>query len=101
MIMLSMKKIQMSPPSSPNYRRLSEGENENRVAKGRIPVLVGLDMEAMERVSLPAKLIKHPYIVGLLELSAHEFGYSQQGTLRLQCEVCSFKRMIRLISKGK
>ncbi|KAL8088379.1 hypothetical protein AgCh_038235 [Apium graveolens] len=95
-----MKIIQLTPPSSP-YRRLSQEEKDNRIAKGRIPVLVGLDMEAMERVSLPAKLIKHPYIIGLLDLAAHEFGYSQQGTLMLPCEVSSFKTMISLISRGK
>lgn len=98
--MVSMKIIQLTPPSSP-YRRLNEEDKDNRIAKGRIPVLVGLDMEAMERVSLPTKLMKHPYIIGLLELAAHEFGYSQQGTLMLPCEACSFKRMISLISRGK
>lgn len=99
--MTSMKNLKRTPPSSP-YRRLNhEEESENRVEKGRIPVLVGLEMEEMERVSVPAKLMKHPYIIGLLELAALEFGYSQQGMLRLQCEVCSFKRMISLISQGK
>ncbi|KAK1393396.1 hypothetical protein POM88_012452 [Heracleum sosnowskyi] len=95
-----MKKILNSPPTSP-YRRLNDQDKDNRVRKGRIPVLVGLDMECMERVSVPAKVMKHPYVIGLLEIAAHEFGYVQQGTLRIWCEVSSFKRMIDLISKGK
>lgn len=99
-IIIIMKKILKSPPASP-YRRLNEQDKDNCVRKGRIPVLVGLDIEGMERVYVPVKVMKHPYVIGLLEIAAHEFGYVQQGTLRLRCEVCSFKRMIDLISKGK
>lgn len=95
-----MKKILNSPLVSP-YRRINEEDKDNHVRKGRIPVLVGLDMEGMERVYVSAKVMKHPYVIGLLEVAAHEFGYAQQGALRLLCEVCSFKRMINLISKGK
>ena len=95
-----MKKILTSPPASP-YQRLNEEDKDNRVRKGQIPVLVGLDMEGMVRVSVPTKVMKHPYIIGLLEIAAQEFGYAHQGMLRLQCEVCSFIRMIDLISKRK
>ncbi|KAK9284116.1 hypothetical protein L1049_023283 [Liquidambar formosana] len=83
------------------YGRLSSDDSEeDRVRKGHIPVLVGKE-EVMERLLIPTKLIKHPFIVALLEMSAHEFGYGQQGTLKIPYDAECFKRMIKMISKGK
>ncbi|KAI6673236.1 hypothetical protein NL676_001142 [Syzygium grande] len=83
------------------YVKLSGDPSENRVRKGYVPVLVGTDAAAMERLHLPTKLVGHPFVVALLELSANEFGYEQQGLLRIPYDPDCFKQMMRRISKKK
>ncbi|CBI22087.3 hypothetical protein AAG906_007260 [Vitis piasezkii] len=88
-----------NPP--PAYVRLTHDDTrEDRVRKGKVPVLVG-EGEVMERLLIPTKLFKHPYIVALLEMSANEFGYQQQGTLKIPCAVECLRRSIEMISKEK
>ncbi|KAF8007753.1 hypothetical protein BT93_K1676 [Corymbia citriodora subsp. variegata] len=81
------------------YMKLSGESSENRVRKGYIPVLVGKDAVTMERLHVPTKLMGHPFVAALLELSANEFGYEQQGLLRIPYDPDCFKQMIRRISK--
>ncbi|XAR52810.1 hypothetical protein NMG60_11021086 [Bertholletia excelsa] len=83
------------------YVRLAgEDHDGERAHKGQVPLMVGKD-EEMKRVLVPARLMNHPYIVGLLEISAGEYGYDQPGAIKVQCDVQSFKRMIGIISKDK
>ncbi|KAF8007800.1 hypothetical protein BT93_K1713 [Corymbia citriodora subsp. variegata] len=81
--------------------KLSGECSENRVRKGYVPVLVGEDTAMMERLHIPIKLIGHPFVTALLKLSANEFGYEQQGLLRIPYDPDCFKQMIRWISKKK
>lgn len=75
-------------------------EKDQAICKGYVPVLVGNE-EIMEKILIPMKLIKHPCLVTLLDFSAHELGYNQQGNLRILCQVESFKRMLHILSKRK
>ncbi|MCD9561067.1 hypothetical protein HAX54_020024 [Datura stramonium] len=71
---------------STDYVRRSDDDQVN-IRKGYIPVLVGNeDQEILEKVMLPMRLMKDPCIVTLLDMSAHELGYNQPGTLRIQCQ---------------
>ncbi|KAL3715211.1 hypothetical protein ACJRO7_007015 [Eucalyptus globulus] len=83
------------------YRKLSRDTSENLVRKGYVPVMVGKDAATMERLHVPTKLVGHPFVVALLELSANEFGYGQRGLLRIPYDPECFKQMIRRISKKK
>ncbi|MCD9561325.1 hypothetical protein HAX54_020382 [Datura stramonium] len=86
---------------STDYVRRSDDDQVN-IRKGYIPVLVGNeDQEILEKVMLPMRLMKDPCIVTLLDMSAHELGYNQPGTLRIQCQLEHFKRILRTISKRK
>lgn len=90
-------------PFSPStmYMRLTRNKvEEDRARKGYVPVLVGKEA-MMERILLPTKLIEHPYVVSLLELSAKEYGYEQQGLLQIPYDADCFKRIIESISKEK
>ncbi|PON32549.1 Small auxin-up RNA [Parasponia andersonii] len=84
------------------YMRLSTtGESigrSDRIRKGYVPVLVGREDDVIEKLWLPIKLIRHPSIVALLNNSADEFGYAQQGLLKISHDVEQFKRMIKIIS---
>ena len=87
--------------SPPAYGRLSHDDTRHdRAQKGKVPVLVG-EGEEMERLLIPTKLIKHPYIAALLEMSANEFGYQQQGALKIPCDAECLRRSIQMISKQK
>ncbi|TXG54535.1 hypothetical protein EZV62_019791 [Acer yangbiense] len=79
------------------YMRMSRSREkvgeENGVRKGYVPLMVGSE-EVMERIMVPTKLIDHPYIIELLELSAKEYGYNHQGLLKIQYDAHSFKTMM-------
>ncbi|PQQ10275.1 hypothetical protein Pyn_05168 [Prunus yedoensis var. nudiflora] len=62
----------------------SERVERERVRKGYVPILVGKEMGDMEKVWIPIKLLSHPRIVALLRRSAHEFGFQQQGLLKIK-----------------
>nr|GLL23091.1 hypothetical protein A4A49_54847 [Ipomoea trifida]GME13791.1 Small auxin-up RNA [Ipomoea batatas]GME19087.1 Small auxin-up RNA [Ipomoea batatas] len=88
------------------YSRLSGGDMEKeeksaggggRIRKGYIPMVVGQTEEETERILVPTKLLKHPCIISLLDLSATELGYTQPGNLRIHYDVQQFKRMLRTI----
>ncbi|RVW74828.1 hypothetical protein CK203_053826 [Vitis vinifera] len=63
--------------------------------------LCWLGGEVMERLMIPTKMIKHPYIVALLEMPANEFGYQKHGTIKIPCDVECPRRTIEMISKEK
>ncbi|OWM78776.1 hypothetical protein CDL15_Pgr002947 [Punica granatum] len=90
--------------SSRSYVKLDSvscQDDQNRPRKGYVPVMVGKDQEMMERLDIPTKIVEHPYIVNLLEMSADEFGYGQQGLIRIQDDPDSFKQMVKRIAKER
>ncbi|CAI0555551.1 unnamed protein product [Linum tenue] len=54
----------------------------------------------MERFVVSAELLNHPVFVGLLNKSAQEYGYEQQGGLRIPCHVLVFERVMEAIRLG-
>lgn len=62
-----------------------------------MPVYVG---EEMERFVVSAELLNHPVFVRLLNKSAQEYGYEQQGVLRIPCHVIVFERVLHALSLG-
>ncbi|KAJ6730713.1 SAUR-LIKE AUXIN-RESPONSIVE FAMILY PROTEIN [Salix viminalis] len=87
--------------SSTSYVRLDRMEEEETKLdhrKGVFPVLVGSE-GTMEKFLLPMKLTRHPFIVQLLELSAKEYGFEQEGLLKIPYDASCFKKMLKLISK--
>ncbi|CAL5190545.1 unnamed protein product [Lathyrus oleraceus] len=63
--------------------------------KGLVPLVVGKGKEKdMKRIWVSIKVIHHPKIVELLEQSAKEYGYKQQGVLRIRCDVDNFKAIV-------
>ncbi|GAB2285597.1 hypothetical protein Dimus_020041 [Dionaea muscipula] len=72
------------------------------IRKGYVPVMVGTSEDQMtERFLIKTELIKHPSIIALLELSADEFGYQQEGVLQIPCQPDFFRDTIKSLSKAK
>ncbi|KAK4804471.1 hypothetical protein SAY86_004288 [Trapa natans] len=71
--------------------------NSSAVPAGFVPVYVG---EEMERFVVNAELLNHPVLVGLLEMSAQEYGYEQKGPLKIPCHVLVFERVLEALRLG-
>ncbi|KAL1300002.1 hypothetical protein HN51_044660 [Arachis hypogaea] len=68
------------------------------VPEGHVPVYVG---DEMERFAVSAELLNHPIFVKLLNESAQEYGYDQQGVIRLPCHVIVFERVLEALTRGR
>ncbi|CAI0450449.1 unnamed protein product [Linum tenue] len=82
---------------SHHNRRRAAGRAESFRSLGYVPVYVG---DEMERFVVSAELLNHPVFVGLLNKSAQEYGYEQQGGLRIPCHVLVFERVMEAIRLG-
>ncbi|PIA37791.1 hypothetical protein AQUCO_03000371v1 [Aquilegia coerulea] len=80
-------------------RRSSIINNNNNtgVPQGHIPVYVG---EEMERFLVSAEFLNHPIFFQLLKKSAQEYGYEQQGVLKIPCGVVVFRRVLDVLQFG-
>ncbi|XP_052207619.1 auxin-responsive protein SAUR71-like [Diospyros lotus] len=67
------------------------------VPPGHLPVYVG---EVMERFVVSTRLLNHPMFAKLLDESAQEYGYNQQGALRIPCHVDVFERVVEALRVG-
>ncbi|GAB2214841.1 hypothetical protein Droror1_Dr00019205 [Drosera rotundifolia] len=99
--------------SSP-YVRLACNENLNNdcsshhhahhegggVKKGYVPLMVGNELGAKEKFMVRTCYMTHPSIVALLELSADEFGYGQEGVLQIPCDPYRFREIISNLSRN-
>ncbi|KAK8942871.1 hypothetical protein KSP39_PZI009139 [Platanthera zijinensis] len=79
-------------PSTPNNTAvLGCAGSGSPPPPGYLPVLVGgAEEAASERFFVRVKLLKEANIVELLEMAASEFGYRQQGVLRIPCTIQHF-----------
>ncbi|RWR81898.1 LOW QUALITY PROTEIN: auxin-responsive protein SAUR71-like protein [Cinnamomum micranthum f. kanehirae] len=91
-----------SPRVSTNKTRRSNSKvmkmgRSGQVPEGHLPVYVG---EEMERFVVKAKLLNHPMFKELLNQSEREYGYQQQGVLRIPCRVSVFEQhLLRCLSR--
>lgn len=85
-----------------SYRRLVDEDecSPSGVPRGYVPMLVGSE-KMMERFVVHTKLLRHPSMKALLEMAALEFGYEQQGILKIPCDPRYFSQVVEVISKAK
>ncbi|KAK1612539.1 hypothetical protein QYE76_036212 [Lolium multiflorum] len=73
--------------------RVSDGSGG--VPRGCVPLLViGDGDEESERFVVRVEALRHPSLAALLEMAAQEFGYKQEGILRVPCAVHQFKQAL-------
>ncbi|KAK1612472.1 hypothetical protein QYE76_036145 [Lolium multiflorum] len=81
-------------------RRLSfsdrvSDDGSGGVPRGCVPLLViGDGDEESERFVVRVEALRHPSLAALLEMAAQEFGYKQEGILRVPCAVHQFKQAL-------
>jgi SAUR family protein len=74
------------------------------VPRGCVPVLVcGGDVYGEgegERFVVRVEALRHPSFAGLLEDAAQEFGYKQEGVLRVPCAVHQFRDVLAAVPES-
>jgi SAUR family protein len=68
-----------------------------KTPKGFVPIIVGDNdnrSDGEERFLVHVKLLNKPSIVDLLELAAWQFGYGQEGVLRVPCDARHFQKVL-------
>ncbi|XP_062227711.1 auxin-responsive protein SAUR72-like [Phragmites australis] len=76
--------------------RVSDGSGG--VPRGCVPVLVCDGEGEGERFAVRVEALRHPSFAALLEMAAQEFGYKQEGILRVPCAVHHFKDVLAAVS---
>ncbi|CAN6229476.1 unnamed protein product [Urochloa humidicola] len=66
--------------------------------KGHLAVCVG---PAMQRFVIPMEYLKHRAFAALLREAEEEFGFQQEGVLRIPCEVPVFEAILKAVDKNK
>nr|TKW15811.1 hypothetical protein SEVIR_5G215300v2 [Setaria viridis] len=56
---------------------------------------------AETRVLVRVKDLKEPCMAGLLEMAEQQFGYGQQGVLRVPCDAQRFEHVVNMARKSK
>ncbi|KAH7679185.1 Small auxin-up RNA protein [Dioscorea alata] len=94
-----------SQPVAMYERLIDEKDNERctgeRARKGCIPVIVGEEDECSEKFLMQVELLSDPRIAALLEMAAGEFGYRQQGILRIPCHAEYFQQVVAMVAKHR
>jgi SAUR family protein len=68
------------------------------VPRGCVPVLVCGGEGDGERFVVRVEALRHPSFAALLEMAAQEFGYKQEGVLRVPCAVYQFSDVLSAVS---
>ncbi|TVT98956.1 hypothetical protein EJB05_55708, partial [Eragrostis curvula] len=66
--------------------------------KGHLAVSVGPEMQ---RFVIPMEYLKHRAFAALLQEAEEEFGFQQEGVLRIPCEVPVFVTILKAVEKNK
>ncbi|CAL4948994.1 unnamed protein product [Urochloa decumbens] len=77
--------------------------DDKRIPKGYLPIVLVRDDEGGEetRVLVRVKDLKEPCMAALLELAEQQFGYGQQGVLRVPCDAQRFEHVVNMARKSK
>ncbi|KAJ8642059.1 hypothetical protein MRB53_018753 [Persea americana] len=90
----SSRRVSTNKTRKSNSKVMKIMGRSGQVPEGHLPVYVG---EEMERFVVKAKLLNHPMFKELLNQSEREYGYQQQGGLRIPCRVSVFEQVLETL----
>ncbi|WOK94080.1 auxin-induced protein 6B-like [Canna indica] len=79
-----------------NTSSSSSSSHEALVPKGFLAVCVG---DERKRFVIPTEYLYHESFGVLLREAEEEYGFQQEGVLRIPCEVASFERVMEVVEK--
>ncbi|XP_074590270.1 uncharacterized protein LOC141846170 [Curcuma longa] len=98
------RKLSFSDSSYSSYSSSSSSSSSSgystssSVPKGYLAVSVG---EEQRRFVIPTEYLAHGAFAGLLKEAEEEFGFEQEGVLRIPCEVGLFQGILKVVEKNK
>lgn len=77
--------------------------DDKRIPKGYLPIVLVHDDEggAETKVLVRIKDLQEPCLAALLEMAEEQFGYGQQGVLRVPCDAQRFEHVVNMARKSK
>ncbi|XP_050224968.1 auxin-responsive protein SAUR71-like [Mercurialis annua] len=76
----------------------TSSRDHNVVPKGFIAVCVG---QEVKRYEIPAEYLGHEAFGMLLQQAEEEFGFEQEGVLRIPCSVSVFDNILKIVQHEK
>ncbi|XP_044495264.1 auxin-responsive protein SAUR72-like [Mangifera indica] len=77
---------------------LTAGASNDFVPKGFLAVCVGKELK---RFIIPTKYLSHQAFGILLREAEEEFGFQQEGVLKIPCEVCVFEKILKVVEEKR
>ncbi|KAI3521698.1 hypothetical protein L1887_11170 [Cichorium endivia] len=74
---------------------------EDVVKKGYLAVWVGRDEDAMKKFVIPTDYLTHQAFSVLLRDAEEEFGFQQEGILKIPCDVPLFENILMMMTDNK
>ncbi|GMN62585.1 hypothetical protein TIFTF001_031680 [Ficus carica] len=71
------------------------------VPKGFLAVCVGKKETMMKRFIIPTEYLRHQAFGILLREAEEEFGFQQEGVLKIPCEVPVFEKILKVVEEKK
>lgn len=94
----SIKFFKKTLSFSDNNNNVQGITRDATVPKGSLAVCVG---EEMKRFIIPMEYLGCQAFDILLKEAEEEFGFQQEGVLRIPCEVCVFEEILKLLEEKK
>ncbi|KAK7266214.1 hypothetical protein RIF29_18856 [Crotalaria pallida] len=76
----------------------SSSSNHDIVPKGFLAVCVGKELK---RFTIPTEYLSHQAFEMLLREAEEEFGFQQEGVLRIPCQVSMFEKILKIVQDNK
>ncbi|XP_061372873.1 auxin-responsive protein SAUR32-like [Gastrolobium bilobum] len=70
------------------------------IPKGCMAIKVGQG-EEQQRITVPVSYLNHPLFSQLLKEAEEEYGFAQQGTIIIPCQVQEFKHVQHMIDRDR
>lgn len=81
-----------------SFSDISSPANDGAVPKGFVAVCVG---EELKRFVIPTEYLSHRAFELLLRQAEEEFGFEQEGVLKIPCHVAAFERVLKVVEEKK
>lgn len=79
---------------SKSFKQVHHHGKQVDIPKGCVAIKVGHG-EEQQRFTVPVNYINHPFFVHLLKEAEEEYGFSQQGTISIPCQLKEFKDILQ------
>lgn len=81
-----------------SFSDISSTVQEDVVKKGYLAVWVGRDEDAMKKFVIPTDYLAHQAFSVLLRDAEEEFGFQQEGILKIPCDIPLFEEILKMMS---